>query len=118
MTYRPQIDTCYSSMSCETNLLKDNNKLKNQAKNLSIKIERYYKSKVIFEHMLKNQTSYGDKSGLSSTKNNIKTKGMFGLKYQSIRDDVVYHESISRIWWNKFNPHIITVGDLFSNAMN
>jgi hypothetical protein len=27
-------------------------------------------------------------------------KGMFGLKSQSVIDDVVHHKSISQIWWN------------------
>jgi hypothetical protein len=35
------IDYCCSSLSCETNLLKENNKLKNQVKNLSNKFERW-----------------------------------------------------------------------------
>ena len=48
-----QIDACSTSMSCETNLLKENNELKNKVKNLSNKLERCYNSKVTFEHMLK-----------------------------------------------------------------
>jgi hypothetical protein len=62
------IDACSSSMSCETNLLKENNKLKKEVKNLSNKLERCYNSKVTFEHMMKTQRSYGDKSGLGFNK--------------------------------------------------
>jgi hypothetical protein len=51
-------------MSYETNLLKENNELKREVKNLSNKLERCYNSKVIFEHMLKTQRNFGDKSGL------------------------------------------------------
>jgi hypothetical protein len=47
------IDACSISMSCETNLLKENNELKNKVKNLSNKLERCYNSKVTFEHMMK-----------------------------------------------------------------
>ncbi|OQU79051.1 hypothetical protein SORBI_3008G088890 [Sorghum bicolor] len=58
------IDACSTSMSCETNLLKENNKLNEQVKNLSNKLERCYNSKVTFEHILKTQRIYGDKCGL------------------------------------------------------
>ena len=37
-----QIDACSTSMSCETNLLKENNELKNEVKKLSNKLERCY----------------------------------------------------------------------------
>ena len=63
-----QIDACSTSMSCETNLLKENNELKNEVKKLSNKLERCYNSKVTFEHMLKTQRNYGDKCGLASRK--------------------------------------------------
>ena len=56
-----QIDACSTSMSCKTNLLKENNELKNEVKKLSNKLERCYNSKVTFEHMLKTQRNYGDK---------------------------------------------------------
>ena len=56
------IDACSTSMSCETNLLKENNELKNEVKNLSNKLERCYNSQVIFEHMLKTQRNFGNKS--------------------------------------------------------
>ena len=62
------IDACSTSMSCETNLLKENNELKSEVKNLSNELERFYKSKVIFEHMLKTQIKYGDKCGLDFRK--------------------------------------------------
>ena len=53
MSCSSQIDAYSTSISCETNLLKENNELKNKVKNLSNKLERCYNSKVIFEHMLK-----------------------------------------------------------------
>ncbi|OQU81331.1 hypothetical protein SORBI_3006G042425 [Sorghum bicolor] len=58
------LDACSTSTSCETNLLKKNNKLNEQVKNLSNKLERCYNSKVTFEHILKTQRIYGDKCGL------------------------------------------------------
>ncbi|KAG0529030.1 hypothetical protein BDA96_05G063300 [Sorghum bicolor] len=61
-------DACSTSMSCETNILKENNKLKNEVKNLSNKLERCYYSKVTFEHILKTQRNYGDKCGLDFKK--------------------------------------------------
>jgi hypothetical protein len=63
-------------MSCETNILKENNELKSEVKKLSNKLERCYNSKVTFEHMLKTQRNFGDKSGLgfNKSKKNI-TKG-------------------------------------------
>ncbi|OQU91936.1 hypothetical protein SORBI_3001G261589 [Sorghum bicolor] len=63
-----QLDTCSTSMSCETNLLKENNELKNEVKNLSNKLERCYYSKVTFEHILKTQRNYGNKCGLGFKK--------------------------------------------------
>ena len=44
--------------------MKENNELKNEVKNLSNKLERCYNSKVTFEHILKTQRNFGDKSGL------------------------------------------------------
>ena len=55
-------------LSCETNLLKENNELKNEVKNWINELERCYNSKVTFEHMLKNQRSYGDKGGVGFIK--------------------------------------------------
>jgi len=55
-------------MSCETNILKENNKLKSEVKNLSNKLERCYNSKFTFEHILKTQRNYGDKCGLGFRK--------------------------------------------------
>ena len=46
------IDACSTSMSCNTNLLKENNELKSEVKNLSNKLERCYYSKVTFENIL------------------------------------------------------------------
>ena len=68
MPYSSHIDTCSTSLSCETNLLKENNELKNKVKNLSNKLERYYNSKDTFEHMLKTQRNYGDECGLGFKK--------------------------------------------------
>ncbi|KAG0537939.1 hypothetical protein BDA96_03G191900 [Sorghum bicolor] len=62
------IDACSTSMSCESNLLKENNELNEQVKNLSNKLERCYYSKVTFEHILKTQRNYGDKCGLGFKK--------------------------------------------------
>ena len=59
-----QLDACSTSMSCETNLLKENNELKSEVKILSNKLERFYNSQVTFEHMLKTQRNFGDKSGV------------------------------------------------------
>jgi hypothetical protein len=55
-------------MSYETNLLKENNKLNEQVKNLSNKLERCYNTKITFEHMLNNKRSYGDMSGIGFNK--------------------------------------------------
>jgi hypothetical protein len=46
-------NACSIFVSCETNLLKENNELKREVKKLSNKLERCYNSKVTFEHMLK-----------------------------------------------------------------
>jgi hypothetical protein len=35
-------------------------------------------------------------------------KRLFGLKHQSILDEVVHHEFIVYIWWNELIHHIIT----------
>jgi hypothetical protein len=64
---------CSSSISCETNILKENNELKRKVKKLSNKLERCYNTKVTFKHMLTNQRKYGDKSGLGF--NNSMTNG-------------------------------------------
>ncbi|OQU80277.1 hypothetical protein SORBI_3007G103732 [Sorghum bicolor] len=74
MPYSSQLDICSTSMSCETNLLKENNELKNEVKNLSNKLERCYYSKVTFEHILKTQRNYGDKCGLGFKKKMTKGK--------------------------------------------
>jgi cytochrome c553 len=51
-------------MSCETNLLKENNEIKREVKNLSNKLERCYNSKVTFEDMFKTQRNFCNKSVL------------------------------------------------------
>jgi uncharacterized protein YktA (UPF0223 family) len=55
-------------MSCETSLLKKNNELKSEVKNLSNKLERCYNSKVTFEHIIKTQRNFDDKNGLGFNK--------------------------------------------------
>ncbi|KAG0537928.1 hypothetical protein BDA96_03G190800 [Sorghum bicolor] len=74
MPYSSQLDACSTSMSCETNLLKENNKLKSEVKNLSNKLERCYYSKVTFEYILKTQRNYGYKCGLGFKKKITKGK--------------------------------------------
>ena len=44
--------------------MKENNELKNEVKKLSNKIERCHNSKVTFEHILKTQINFGDKSDI------------------------------------------------------
>jgi hypothetical protein len=61
-------------MSCETNLLKENNELNEQVKKLSNKLERCYNSKATFKRMLSNQRSYGDKSGLGFKTSKVNTQ--------------------------------------------
>jgi len=57
MTCSSHVDACSSStsMSCETNLLKENNELKSQVKYLRKKIERWTKSKVTLKSIIKNK---------------------------------------------------------------
>ncbi|KAG0514281.1 hypothetical protein BDA96_10G177100 [Sorghum bicolor] len=74
MSCSSHIDACSTSMSCETNLLKENNELKNEVKKLSNKLERCYYSKATFEHILKTQRNYGDKCGLGFEKKMTKGK--------------------------------------------
>jgi hypothetical protein len=69
-----QLDACSTSMSCETNLLKENNELKSEVKNLSNKLERCYNSKIAIEHIMTNQRRYGDKSGIGYNKSKGKIK--------------------------------------------
>ena len=67
-----ELDACSTSLSCETNLLKENNELKNEVKKLSNKLERCYNSKVTFEHMMKTQRNFSDKSGIRFNKSMTK----------------------------------------------
>ena len=60
--------------------MKDNNELKNKVKNLSNKLERWYNSQVTFEHMLKTQRNFGDKSAIG-----FKTSK---VKHQETRNDM------------------------------
>jgi hypothetical protein len=68
------IDACSTSMSCETNLLKENKELNNEVKNLSNKLESCYNTKIIFEHMLCNKRSCGDMSGIGFNRSMNKGK--------------------------------------------
>jgi len=61
-------------MFAETNILKENNDLKEQVKNLSNKIERCYNTKVIHEQMMKDQRNFGDMSGIGFNRNKIKAR--------------------------------------------
>ena len=72
MSCSSQIDACSTSMSCETNILKENNELKNEVKSLSNKLERCYNTKITFERMLSNKRSYGDMSGIGFNKSMMK----------------------------------------------
>jgi hypothetical protein len=62
------LDTYFTSMSYETNLLKENNELKSEVKNLSNKLERCYNSKIAIDHIMTNQRRYGDKSSIGYNK--------------------------------------------------
>jgi hypothetical protein len=53
---------------CCTNLLKENNKLNEQVKNLSNEMKRWTTSQVTLESLIKYQRSFGDKSGLGFNK--------------------------------------------------
>ena len=60
--------------------MKENNELNEQVKKLSNKLERSYNSKVIFEHMLKTQRNFGDKSGVGFKTNKV--------NHQESRNDI------------------------------
>jgi hypothetical protein len=77
-----QLDACSTSMSCETNLLKENNELKSEVKKLSNKLERCYNSKITFEHVMKTQRNYGDMSGIGFNKSKIKGKRWGKKRYE------------------------------------
>jgi hypothetical protein len=60
-------------------------------KKLSYKLERCYNSQVTFEHLLKSQRNFGDKSGLS-----LKTSK---VNYQGSHDDmsgIAFNKAISK----------------------
>jgi hypothetical protein len=78
-------------MSCETNLLKENNELKREVKNLSNKLERCYNSKVTFEHMLKTQRNYGDKCGLGFKKKMTKGERKRERKMKKLQQKKLSH---------------------------
>ena len=84
-------------MSCETNLLKENNELKSEVKNLSNELERFYKSKVIFEHMLKTQRNYGDKCGLGFKKKMTKGERKRERKMKKLQQRKLSHAMCSGV---------------------
>jgi cytochrome c553 len=86
-----QLDTCSTSLSYETNLLKENNELKREVKNLSNKLERCYNSKVTFEHMLKTQRNYGDKRGLGFKKKMTKGERKRERKMKKLQQRKLSH---------------------------
>jgi hypothetical protein len=76
------IDACSSStMQYETNLVEENKELQSQVKYLSNKIERWTKSKVTLESIIKNQRNFGDMSGIGSNKSKAKGKRWGKNKY-------------------------------------
>ena len=87
MTCCSHIDTCSTFMSCETNILKETNELNEQVKKLSNKLERCYNSQVTFEHILKTQRNFGDKSGVGfkTSKANHKKAAMTQVALASTR---------------------------------
>ena len=70
-----------STMQYETNLVEENKELQSQVKYLSNKIERWTKSKVTLESIIKNQRSFGDMSGIGSNKSKAKCKKWGKNKY-------------------------------------
>jgi hypothetical protein len=52
--------------------LKENNELEDKVKKLSNKLERCYNSKVTFEHMMKTQRNFENKSDLGFNKSTTK----------------------------------------------
>jgi cytochrome c553 len=78
-------------MSCETNLLKENNELKNKVKKLCNKLERCYNSKVTFEHVLKTQRNYGDKCGLGFKKKMTKVERKRERKMKKLQQRKLFH---------------------------
>jgi hypothetical protein len=94
------LDACSTSMSCETNLLKENKKLKKEVKNLIDKIERCYNSKVTFEQILKSQRYYGDKHGLGferrMTKAERKGKAKEAMKMERLQQRKLSHSMCYR----------------------
>ena len=71
-----------STMQYETNLVEENKELQSQVKYLSNKIERWTKSKVTLESIIKNQRSFGDMSGIGSNKSKVKGKRWDKKKYE------------------------------------
>ena len=74
-------DICSSTMPYETNFVEENKELKSQVKYLSNKIERWTKSKVTLESIIKNQRSFGDMSGIGSNKSKANGKKWGKNKY-------------------------------------
>lgn len=61
------IDASITSMSCDTNLVEENNELKAQVKKLTIDLERSYKGKATLDEILSKQICLQDKSGIGFT---------------------------------------------------
>ena len=78
-------------LSCMTNILKENNELKNEVKKLRNKLERCYNSKVTFEHILKTQRIYGDKCGLGFEKKMTKGERKRERKMKKIQQRKLSH---------------------------
>ncbi|KAG0543234.1 hypothetical protein BDA96_02G172500 [Sorghum bicolor] len=85
------IYACSTSMSCETNILRENNELNEQVKKLSNKLEWCYNSKVTFEHILKTQKNYGDKCGLGFKKKMTKGERKLEKRIKKLHQKKLSH---------------------------
>jgi hypothetical protein len=90
-------------MSCETNLLKENNRLKSKVKNLNNKLERCYNSQVTFEYMLKNKRRYGDKSGLGFNKDNVGLSEVPKITHSQLLKSYKRYGNMNGIRYNNTN---------------
>lgn len=62
-----KLDASISAMSCDTNLVEENNKLKAQVTKLKIDLERSFKGKATLDEILSKQRCLQDKSGIGFT---------------------------------------------------
>ena len=69
-------------MQYETNFVEENKELKSQVKYLSNKIERWTKSQVTLESIIKNQRNFDDKSGIDLNKSKVECKRWGKKKYE------------------------------------